>query len=74
MFPQLVLLTVRGRLLAGQTLEQSFSAVSTPTFAIETSCESSRRDLHNSNLFLQISEVNFIDNLILVRKTSCFSH
>ena len=36
---------------SGQTLQGSFSAVSKPNFASKYSCESSRRDLHNSHLW-----------------------
>ena len=35
---------------SGQTLQGSFSAVSTPIFASQYSLESSRRDLHNALL------------------------
>ena len=44
---------------SGQTLQGSFSAVSTPIFASKYALESSRRDLHNALLCTVLNAQNF---------------
>ena len=56
---------------SGQTLQGSFSAVSTPIFASKYSLESSRRDLHNALLCIALESTAFasLSNLkIFVKK------
>ena len=44
---------------SGQTLQGSFSAVSTPIFASKYALESSRQDLHNALLCTVLNAQNF---------------
>ena len=63
---------VGGRVKAGQTLEASFSAVSTLNFAIGSSFESSRRDLYNAHLSTDLRSQMFVFKISTYRNISDF--
>ena len=59
---------------SGQTLQGSFSSVSTPIFASKYSLESSRRDLHNTLLCTAFQSQIFVKNFVeILRNFARFS-